>query len=158
TSTEFSVGKTQRMPSITARWPIHGRPPRRLRGSRGRSGSILAHCTSVKREALPLRPVRNYLRKTYEQHRTEVPFYEHRIDVYGYWAATNDTVAVELKLRNWRKALQQALVYQLCSDYVFIAVPAATAERVDLEMLREHGIGLLAVDRDTCTEHLPART
>ena len=43
------VFSTQRMPSITARLPIHGRPPRRLRGSRGRSGSILAHCASVTR-------------------------------------------------------------------------------------------------------------
>jgi hypothetical protein len=43
------VFSTQRMPSITARLPIQGRPPRRLRGSRGRSGSILAHCASVTR-------------------------------------------------------------------------------------------------------------
>jgi len=35
------VFSTQRMPSITARLPIQGRPPRRLRGSRGRSGWIL---------------------------------------------------------------------------------------------------------------------
>lgn len=54
----YSLGKshhrapafsTQRMPSITARLPIQGRPPRRLRGKRGRSGSILAHCASVTR-------------------------------------------------------------------------------------------------------------
>ena len=43
------VFSTHRMPSITARLPIQGRPPRRLRGSRGRCGSILAHCASVTR-------------------------------------------------------------------------------------------------------------
>ena len=40
---------TQRIPSMTARWPAHGRPPLRVRGSRGRSGSILAHCAPVTR-------------------------------------------------------------------------------------------------------------
>jgi hypothetical protein len=43
------VFSTQRMPSMTARLPIQGRPPRRVRGSRGSSGSIVAHCASVKR-------------------------------------------------------------------------------------------------------------
>jgi hypothetical protein len=34
---------------MTARLVIRRRPPRRLRGSRGSSGSILAHCASVKK-------------------------------------------------------------------------------------------------------------
>ena len=42
------VLSTQRMPSTTARWVTQGRPPRRLRGKRGSSGSILAHCASVR--------------------------------------------------------------------------------------------------------------
>jgi hypothetical protein len=76
--------------------------------------------------------------------------------LYGYSAETDCTVAVELKLRNWRRAVEQALVYQLCSDYVFIAVPATTAKRIDLEELRTHGIGLLAVSGRRCVEELPA--
>jgi hypothetical protein len=43
------VFSTQRIPSITARDSVHGRPPRPVRGIRGSSGSILAHCASVKR-------------------------------------------------------------------------------------------------------------
>ena len=43
------VFSTQRMPSTPARWLAQGRPPRWDRGIRGRSGSILAHCASVKR-------------------------------------------------------------------------------------------------------------
>jgi hypothetical protein len=109
-----------------------------------------------KREALMLPAVRKYFKQRYEQHTTELPFYEHRIDLYGYSAQTDCTVAVELKLKNWRRAVEQALVYQLCSDYVFIAVPAATAKRVDLDELRTHGIGLLAVSGRKCVEELPA--
>jgi hypothetical protein len=43
------VFSTQRMPSMTPRWLAQGRPPRWDRGIGGRSGSILAHCASVKR-------------------------------------------------------------------------------------------------------------
>lgn len=109
-----------------------------------------------KRESMLLPAVQAYFKGQYQQHTTELPFYAHRIDLYGYSAATDCTVAVELKLRNWRRALEQALVYQLCSDYVFIAVPAATVCRVDLDELRGHGVGLLSVSGRTCVEALPA--
>ena len=109
-----------------------------------------------KRESMLLPAVRAYFKKQYEQHTTELPFYAHRIDLYGYSAATDCTVAVELKLHDWRRALEQALVYQLCADYVFIAVPAATAERVNLDELRVHGIGLLSVSGRKCVETLAA--
>ena len=66
------------------------------------------------------------------------------------------TVAVELKLRKWRRAVEQALVYQLCSDYVFVAVPAATAKRIDLDEFHAYGIGLLSVTGYRCVQELPA--
>ena len=109
-----------------------------------------------KLESMMLPAVRAYFKQEYGQHTLELQFYEHRIDLYGYSPETDCTVAVELKLRNWRRALDQALVYQLCSDYVFIAVPATTAKRIDLQELRSHGIGLLAVSDYNCVEELPA--
>jgi hypothetical protein len=109
-----------------------------------------------KRESMLLPAVQAYFKRDYSQRATEVPFYDHRIDLYGYSSETDFSVAVELKLRNWRRALEQALVYQLCSDFVFIAVPASTARRVDLEELRTYGIGLLAVSGRRCTQELPA--
>jgi hypothetical protein len=111
---------------------------------------------TLKRESMLLPAVQAYFKHDYAQCATEVQFYEHRIDLYGYSEKTACSVAVELKLKNWRRALEQALVYQLCSDYVFIAVPASTARRVDLEELRIHGIGLLAVTGHKCTEELAA--
>jgi hypothetical protein len=43
------VFSTHKIPSTTARLSAHGRPPRVVRGKRGSSGSILAHCASVNR-------------------------------------------------------------------------------------------------------------
>lgn len=109
-----------------------------------------------KRESMMLPAVRAFIKATYAEHATEVPFYEHRIDLYGYSSERESSVAVELKLRNWRRAVEQALVYQLCSDYVFIALPTLTARRVDRVELAAHGIGLLSVSGRKCVEELPA--
>ena len=108
------------------------------------------------RESMLLPPVQRYFSHAYCKRATEVPFYDHRIDLYGYSPSTDCSIAVELKLRKWRRAFQQALVYQLCSDYVFIAVPEATAHRIDVDRLREYGIGLLSISDDRCSEDLPA--
>lgn len=107
-------------------------------------------------ESTLLPAVQEYFCAEYCRRDTEVQFYDHRIDLYGYSPSTGFSIAVELKLNNWRRAFQQALVYQLCSDYVFIAVPEATARRVKVEILREQGIGLLSVTDNICIEELPA--
>src|SRR5690349_5306325 len=73
-------------------------------------------------------------------------FHDYSIDLYGLTACRSNTVAVELKLTNWQRAIEQALVYQLCAHSVYIAVPTRTAQRVDVALIEKHGIGMLAVD------------
>jgi hypothetical protein len=43
------VLSTHKIPSMTDRWAIHGRPPCLDRGTRGKCGAIFAHCASVRR-------------------------------------------------------------------------------------------------------------
>jgi len=89
----------------------------------------------------------------------ELPFYEYRIDLYGFSAHHNSTVAFELKLADWRRALEQALLYQLCSDYVYIAMPERSAGKVDVAELRSQGVGLISVlESGDCSCLLPAAT
>ena len=76
---------------------------------------------------------------------SEMPFYEYSIDLYGFSTKQDSTVAVELKLLDWKRALRQAVLYQLCSDLVYIAMPEKSAQRVDVEELKRNGIGLIAV-------------
>jgi hypothetical protein len=78
------------------------------------------------------------------------------MDVYAYSAREDRTVAVELKLTKWSRAVEQALLYQLCSDLVYIALPSAEVRRVDQELLMEHGVGLIAVGEERCWEVLGA--
>ena len=57
----------------------------------------------------------------------------------------------------WRRALEQAMLYQLCSDLVYIALPESSAKKVDLAELRKNGVGLLAVlNSSKCSCILPA--
>jgi hypothetical protein len=77
----------------------------------------------------------------------ELQFFDRSIDLYGVcWGRGAKTIAVELKLRKWQKALQQAALYQLCADYAYVAMPLEVAKTLEASAFREAGIGILAVD------------
>lgn len=93
-------------------------------------------------------PVARFLsREGYTRIVEELQFCERSIDVYGVTPGDDArTVAVELKLRKWQKALQQAALYQLCSDYSYVAMPKHVAKGLEPEVFSAAGIGILAVD------------
>ena len=114
--------------------------------------------TRFSKEKQLLKPVAKFAQEQgfcLQEH--ELPFYEYRIDLYGFSAHHNSTVAFELKLADWRRALEQALLYQLCSDYVYIAMPERSAGKVDVTELRSQGVGLISVlESGDCFCLLPA--
>ena len=81
----------------------------------------------------------------YEIHR-EVPLLTRYIDLVARQPDQEEVVAVEAKVRNWLAGLRQAIVYRLAAGQVFLAISARHEGRVDLELLRSFGIGLIAVD------------
>lgn len=98
------------------------------------------------KESALLEPVRRSLRRRgYRRQLPEVQFFEYRMDLYGYAATKNTTIAVELKLARWPRAFEQALLYQLCADFVYLALPTRAAERVDIPLLAQHGLGLIGI-------------
>jgi hypothetical protein len=113
--------------------------------------------TYLKEQDLLL-PVANYARrKGYSLQAFELPFYDYRIDLYGFSTKASKTVAVELKLIKWKRALEQARIYQLCSDFVYIALPLSTVAHIDEEALRKSGIGLIAVFKYGCRTLVEAK-
>lgn len=98
------------------------------------------------RESALLEPVARYFRrKGFGRQRSEVQFFEYSMDLYGYASRTDCTMAVELKLQRWMRAFEQALVYQLCADFVSLALPFRAAQRVERPLLERHGLGLIGV-------------
>lgn len=97
-------------------------------------------------ESSLLEPVRGSLRRRgYRRQLPEVQFFEYSMDLYGYAATKNKTTAVELKLSRWMRACEQAMVYQLCADFVYLALPICSAMRVETGLLARHGLGLIGV-------------
>ena len=96
-------------------------------------------------------PIRRFLgREGYSRVIRELPFFDRSIDLYGVaWGEGDKTIAVELKLKKWQKALQQAAIYQLCSDYSYVAMPKDVARRLELRAFSAAGIGILGVDTAT---------
>ncbi len=100
----------------------------------------------MKYERELLGPVSRFLkRRGFGAQQKELPFYSHRIDLYAVSAAAGTTASVELKLSRWKKALRQASLYQLCADYVFVALPTNAATRAALDEFRAAGVGLIEV-------------
>ena len=109
-------------------------------------------------EAALLSPVRRSLQyRGFAAQREEVQFFEYSIDLYAFDVRADSTVAVELKLAKWMRAFEQALIYQLCADRVYLALPMAAARKVDRPLLEEHGLGLIGVQPGPrCKILLPA--
>lgn len=72
----------------------------------------------------------------------------------------DEVVAVELKLRDHRTALRQAIAYQVGCHRSYVGVPLETALaalRRDRHAFATSGTGLLAVEEGAVRELLPAR-
>ena len=104
--------------------------------------------TSYKLESSLLPIVSRFLlQHSYAIQVAEMPFFEHRIDLLGYSNLVGASLAIELKLSKWKRAFEQALIYQLCTDYSAVALPRRAAERAERAWFREYGVGLFAVDQ-----------
>lgn len=113
---------------------------------------------SFSRERDLVRFVERYLHnRSFRRLSQEVPFFEYRMDMYAFSRSQNLTVAIELKLKKWPRAVKQALLYQLCSDLVYIALPSTGVASVNLSLLSKYGVGLLSVTPNGCRQILASQ-
>jgi len=60
-----------------------------------------------------------------------------------------EIIALEVKVQDWRKALDQAIRNSLFAHRTYVAMPTAVANRIKSQpVLRDFGVGLLAVEAD----------
>lgn len=111
------------------------------------------------KESSLLDPIAGYIRrKGFRFQAQELPFYQRSVDIYGFSKISNKTIAIELKLHKWKKAVEQALLYQLCADKAYIAMPKKFISRVNLDLLTRYGIGLISVSEiGRCREMIEAK-
>lgn len=65
-----------------------------------------------------------------------------------YKSHTQNLFSVEAKLKDWKSGFYQALRYKFFSNKSYLAYPENYIHRVDLDLLKEHNIGLIAVGID----------
>ena len=97
------------------------------------------------------KPVIDYFRSQGYKVRQEVKIGFFRADIVAF--KKESVVAVELKLKNWKKAIIQAKNYQLGADYVYIAIPLMKSFNILRKAqykLEKEGIGLLIINEKTC--------
>ena len=57
-----------------------------------------------------------------------------------------EIIAIEVKVEKWKKALRQALIYQLCAHKVYVALWYSYLKNVDFDCFARFGVGVIAVD------------
>ena len=98
-------------------------------------------------EADMLRPVLRLFPKKRYLRFVEVPTGRKRIDLVCSPKNEGATVAVELKISDWRQALWQASIDLQVADKAYIAIWHEFAPRAERnsELLGEYGVGLISV-------------
>jgi hypothetical protein len=64
--------------------------------------------------------------------------------------STGDVVAIELKVRDWRRALHQAVLNRYCAHKSYIGVWWTAISAACEDACRAHGVGLISVEHDRC--------
>ena len=94
-----------------------------------------------------VKPVIDYFKDKGYIVKSEIRIGFNRADLVCFKAKR--VVAVELKLRNWKKAIIQAKNYQLGADYVYLAFPLMKSynviKKAENTLIKE-GIGLIVVN------------
>lgn len=76
----------------------------------------------------------------------EIKMLSKYIDIIAYNPVDDEVIAIEAKLSKWQRAVQQAMTYRLCADRVYIAISNDFSHRVDNDLLKKCGLGLIVCD------------
>lgn len=60
----------------------------------------------------------------------------------------NELVAIEVKVKNWKRALQQAVVYRLCADKVWVSIWHKNVHNIEKGLFDKYGIGVLNIKKE----------
>lgn len=66
--------------------------------------------------------------------------------VNGWMPIAKEVIAIEAKLKDWRRGVIQAVRYKSFANKVYLAVPPGAAHLVDRTILKCHNIGLIVFD------------
>lgn len=69
--------------------------------------------------------------------------------INGWVPLASELIAVEAKMKDWKRGLIQANRYKVFANKVYLAVPSSIQHLVDKTLLKKLGIGLMVLDTRT---------
>ena len=66
--------------------------------------------------------------------------------INGWMPIAKEVIAVEAKMRNWKRGFVQANRYRVFADRVYLALPIEVVHLVDKRLLKKHNVGLIVFD------------
>jgi hypothetical protein len=78
--------------------------------------------------------------------RTEKNLY---FKVNGWIPMAKELIAIEAKMKDWRRGFLQANRYKSFANKVYLAIPSKIEHLVDKKLLKKHGVGLIVLNTDT---------
>ena len=81
----------------------------------------------------------------------EVPVYSRSVDLVEYNTKTKELTAIEFKINDWKRALQQLNCITMCFDYLVLCIPKPKTQKCILniyEACKRNGIGLYLWDKE----------
>jgi len=68
--------------------------------------------------------------------------------VNGWVPLAKEIIAIEAKLKDWKRGFYQANRYKAFADKTYLAIPSNISHLVNRDMLRKHNVGLITLDVD----------
>ncbi len=92
-----------------------------------------------------------YIEKKYSNYNCshEVKFFRKRID-FTYIDENNNLHAIELKIKDWKSALNQMETNQLCANYCYLGIWYKHEKLVPKKILKKYGFGLISIEKNKC--------
>jgi hypothetical protein len=69
--------------------------------------------------------------------------------VNGWVPIANEVIAIEAKIKDWKRGFLQTARYKSFADRVYLALPEETIKSVNLELLKSQNIGLISYDPES---------
>lgn len=82
----------------------------------------------------------------------------HYFKVNGWLPIANELIAIEAKLKNWKRGVIQANRYKAFANQVYLAVPKEIEHLIDKLFLKKHNIGLITLDIDNLQKKIVMRS
>ena len=104
------------------------------------------------------RLMHNYIEKEFNSYRFghEIKFFRKKID-FTFIDENNNLHAIELKIKDWRSALNQMDTNQLCANYCYLGIWYKNKKLVPKEIMKNYGFGLISIEKSKCDIIIPPK-